>query len=682
LFAGGNAYNEEFRNEMRLTNTSSKILLDTVQKGRYEDNETVQKFSMAFKDFEVFRQRVLALQVTAHESNNYYSNLASILAAFILELSHSDLQLHMAIKLLSQLEVNAAIARGLGFDIFSRGYFLDPNEYRMYVEYITNEDTIMKIMRPLAGPTIMKQFDEFITIPYYNQYHNMSRYALDNPYWNLTQVDPLYWYDIMTNRTTNMFEMQHYLTRLLSQRTKSDMNSASSAISIVIIFSALIFLCSLVSAFVFSQAITGPWKRLIKNQDIMIKRFIPKGFLRIIKCYRISEITLGRSVSRDLSVLFCDIRNFTAMSESMTPAQIFNYLNNYLAIIGPIIRKNGGHIDKFMGDGILACFPAITTGIKASIEIQEAINTMNRQESKEFGDLRVGIGVHCGPVIAGTIGEHERMEGTIISDNVNLASRLETLTKAFRAKILTTQDAMKRVRNLKDIHYRPLGYVRVKGKKNHVKVYEVIDPEMEPWKSETSKQFKEAVDLMLGHNYEQSMNILREIVSKHPQDIGAAKVYNSCCSYLKQTIEQMKQLSLDMALKQPTMKDVFEVFVHNERSEENLTCWTLIEQYKNCHSEQDRIIVTKRIYKDYLGKNAKHLVNTNQTNTSLIREAIKQYDENLVYPEPDILNDLQTELELLMNDTFIRFKKSQEFIRAFNSSLPYPLVHIMDDEML
>lgn len=137
---------------------------------------------------------------------------------------------------------------------------------------------------------------------------------------------------------------------------------------------------------------------------------------------------------RTLTYLFCDIRGFTAMSEKKDPSQVISIVNFYLNLQSNIIKENGGDIDKFIGDEVMASFCGENATIKAlqsAIEIQKAIGEANQQREKEnLTVCEVGIGINQGEVIVGNIGSQDRMDFTSIGLNVNLASRLCSLAKA------------------------------------------------------------------------------------------------------------------------------------------------------------------------------------------------------------------------------------------------------------
>lgn len=215
----------------------------------------------------------------------------------------------------------------------------------------------------------------------------------------------------------------------------------------------------------------------LKEVNQAYSRFVPIEFLNFLNKQNIREIKLGEQVQREMSILFSDIRSFTELSEKMSPSDNFNFLNSYLSRMGPIVRSNNGFIDKYIGDGIMALFPGCPEhALNSAIKMQEEVRIYNQHRMNySYNSIRVGIGIHTGPMILGTIGEDERMETTVISDAVNLASRMEGLTKIYGAYILISEFTFKTLKNPDQYKYRILDRVKVKGKSNTIAVYEIFN---------------------------------------------------------------------------------------------------------------------------------------------------------------------------------------------------------------
>lgn len=261
--------------------------------------------------------------------------------------------------------------------------------------------------------------------------------------------------------------------------------------------------------------------------------FVPMEFLKFLNKESIIDVKRGDQIQQEMTVVFTDIRSFTDISESMTPKENFDFLNSYLGLVGPLVRSNGGFIDKYIGDAIMALYPASPDdAVKAALEIQKTIYEYNLGRAKKnMMQISIGTGIHTGLLMLGILGEDERVDSTVISDNVNLASRIEGLTKKFGANIIiseTTYEGMQ-VRGLYSFRY--LGMIRVKGKKHPVGVYEVLDG---CFADERERKVKSASILSKGieefkkGDFRLAGAYFRKGAEKYPAD-SAFKVYLEIC---------------------------------------------------------------------------------------------------------------------------------------------------------
>ena len=189
------------------------------------------------------------------------------------------------------------------------------------------------------------------------------------------------------------------------------------------------------------------------------------------------DVQVSDSVQKDIAVLFSDIRSYTKLAEGMKPTEVFAMLNEYFgAIIVPIVR-NGGFVDKFIGDAIMALFPNdAERALIAAIEMRE--NLISHNESRvQAGQppIETGVGLHRGTVTLGTVGTSDRMETTVIGDSVNLASRVESLTKTYKTPILLTHSVYESLPNPDNFDLREIDIVRVRGKEEPIRIYESYD---------------------------------------------------------------------------------------------------------------------------------------------------------------------------------------------------------------
>ncbi len=259
---------------------------------------------------------------------------------------------------------------------------------------------------------------------------------------------------------------------------------------VLLVFVYIVFL--IINHFFFTRNL---WLEIVRpTYGIIVAVIATLGyrFLFEEKQKKIIKDMFGRYVSKDVveflvnnppalggkrveaTVLFADIRNFTTLSEKLSPEAIVKILNDYFSLVTRDIHANRGMVDKFIGDGIMAVFGvpvfypdhalmAVKTALRMKVRIEEL---------QEKYPIRVGIGINSGLMICGNIGSHDRMDYTVIGDSVNQAARLEALTKEFNAQIIISESTYEKVKD--HIEARDLGWVRVKGKEQEIHIYEVL----------------------------------------------------------------------------------------------------------------------------------------------------------------------------------------------------------------
>lgn len=240
-----------------------------------------------------------------------------------------------------------------------------------------------------------------------------------------------------------------------------------------------IFIQAFILSIRFSRAFSTieSMKDNLQQYNQAYSRFVPEEFLKYLHKESILDIRLGDQVQETMSILFLDIRDFTQRSERMSPAETFGFINEYLGRVGPLIRDHDGFIDKYLGDGLMALFPGKPgDAVEAGLAIQRAVQTFNQELMQQnLAPIRIGIGIHTGLLMLGTVGEAERMDGTVISDAVNLAARTEGLTRIYGVSMIVSQDTLFHLDDPTRYSYRFLGKVRVKGKDEPVSIFEFFD---------------------------------------------------------------------------------------------------------------------------------------------------------------------------------------------------------------
>ncbi len=271
----------------------------------------------------------------------------------------------------------------------------------------------------------------------------------------------------------------------------------------------------------------------LSSVNLSLERFVPHEFLSFLDKSSIIDVHLGDQALKDLTILFSDIRSFTTLSESMTPQENFNFLNSYLERVGPIIRDHGGFIDKYIGDAIMALFPRCPEdALDASIAIQSTVRAYN-EERVGWGHrpIQVGIGLNTGQAMLGIIGERMRLESTVISDTVNLASRIENLTKFYRTDVLVSGELVRKLGKDPAYDFRLIDRVTVKGKSAACDLYELISSHAEADRAlllSSRDAFLTAVRLFKGKNYSGAAEAFKQLCAKNPS-YQVSRVYLSRC---------------------------------------------------------------------------------------------------------------------------------------------------------
>jgi adenylate cyclase len=192
-----------------------------------------------------------------------------------------------------------------------------------------------------------------------------------------------------------------------------------------------------------------------------------------------AALSVNTGTRQDLTVLFSDIRGFTPMSEKMQPEEVVTLLNEYLSAMVDVIFRNGGFLDKYIGDGIMAVFTAprrrenhAQLAVRAACEMLQTIDRMKEDWAKAGKQVfEIGIGINSGEMVVGNIGSEKRMDYTAIGDNVNLAARLESLNKQYGSRLIVSEETYSRVRDY--VEARDLGLTTVKGKGAEIRVFEI-----------------------------------------------------------------------------------------------------------------------------------------------------------------------------------------------------------------
>jgi adenylate cyclase len=252
-------------------------------------------------------------------------------------------------------------------------------------------------------------------------------------------------------------------------------------------------------------------------------RFVPNEFVRALGYQNITEVTLGDNVEKEVTVFFNDIRGYTTLAETMTPAENFNFVNAFHGRMGPLVEQYGGFINQYLGDAIMALFTQNpVNALRAAIGMQLVLQTYNQERSRKNRiPIHMGIGIHTGPLIMGIIGDQNRLDAATIADSVNTSSRIESLTKHFGVSILLSEESLKKIDAPQAFKFRYLGKVQVKGKNEPIGIYECFDgdtPELQEMKSKTLADFEKGLTSYYKRDFYQAADAFNKVLRTNPND--------------------------------------------------------------------------------------------------------------------------------------------------------------------
>jgi predicted ATPase/class 3 adenylate cyclase len=258
-------------------------------------------------------------------------------------------------------------------------------------------------------------------------------------------------------------------------------------------------------------------------------RFVPKDFLRNLSRDDINDVGLGEGVEKEMAVMFTDLRGFTDISEGMSPTALMAFLNEHLGFMGPAISRHQGFIDKFIGDAILALFDSgADAAVQAGIAMQRAHAAFNElRVARGDRPVGLGLGIHTGPLTLGTIGNDVRLSCTVLGDTVNLASRVESLTKHYGAPMLITGETVRRLPDPARYGLRVVDSVAVKGRRAAVTLHEVLDAQPEDVAARRrghAPQLAAAQELWRSADFGGAVSILDEIIAADADDRPAVRL--------------------------------------------------------------------------------------------------------------------------------------------------------------
>ncbi len=267
------------------------------------------------------------------------------------------------------------------------------------------------------------------------------------------------------------------------------------------------------------------------------RRFVPHEFLESLGRRGIGEVELGDSVQKEMSILFSDIRGFTTHVEGMTPEENIGFINAYLRAMEPMIVSSGGFVEGYIGDAILALFDrGAESALTAALSMLRALEPLNRERIHDGKlPIRIGIGINTGPLTLGTIGGPNRIKCGVIGDSVNVAARIESLTRTYGVSLVVSGETLARVARPSDYRVRLVDTVRVVGRHSPVVLHELYDADAEAVrdaKDAADGDWKRARELYCEGDFANAEAAFARYAEKVPGDPVAA-LYRARCAELE-----------------------------------------------------------------------------------------------------------------------------------------------------
>jgi adenylate cyclase len=268
------------------------------------------------------------------------------------------------------------------------------------------------------------------------------------------------------------------------------------------------------------------------------RRYVPFSVVKTLMSR--GKVSKVGGEKKKLSVLFSDINGFTSISEHMHPEKLMAYLSTYFEVMTKSITQKSGTIDKYIGDAIMALWGApiddehhALHACECAVSMIESLQKLNADwKAQNLPELAIRIGIHTGEVVVGNVGSAERLNYTVIGDNVNLASRIEELNKLYQSQIIVSEAIHKLVKEY--FMFRLLDHVAVKGKTKGVYVYELLldQGKVDNRLADYNKEFSKAFSAYKKGKWNEALSAFHKMSKKYPQD-DLVIIYAKRCELFK-----------------------------------------------------------------------------------------------------------------------------------------------------
>ncbi len=274
---------------------------------------------------------------------------------------------------------------------------------------------------------------------------------------------------------------------------------------------------------------------IIRKTKLETQKFIPKQFFKFLGKSSITELELGNKVKKRATTLLCDLKSASDHGKTLSLEENFNFVNSYLNVASPIIRKHGGFVDKYFGDGLLAVFPKPENAIDCAHAIIRSIEVKNRG-LKDLPQVLPRISIHTGEVVFGIVGEEERKSPSIISDVIDLANKIEEINNYLQTKLIFSKSVLDDLSSRYRLAYRYLGSLTIEDNID-LSLFESLDVYSREKRERLIKfkgTFENGVRLYNQKDYTEAKEHFEQILKSVSNDMPSYIYFNKACQKMKE----------------------------------------------------------------------------------------------------------------------------------------------------
>jgi class 3 adenylate cyclase len=429
---------------------------------------------------------------------------------------------------------------------------------------------------------------------------------------------------------------------VIDMSAQGDVISATSTVVWISVVVSGSFIIGILAGIGMAYSITGPWRRLSKLQDATIRKFVPSGFMKLVNTKSITDMVLGKYVERDITMLLVEIKN---MKTTGGPSETLHFLNDFLSTTCPIVRKNGGFVDRYTGDGFTALFRDSKSAMVSAVEIQSQVEVYNSRASHQ---IVVGVTTHSAYALIGTVGENERMDGCVISKESSVNPRLQTVGDKLEAPIVATRQALSN-----RINHRFLGTVT--HKQLPIEVFEVFGFG-DALKRASTDVFNAAAKAFDKKQFFKAKEIFDKVINMNNEDKVAQSMARMCKKIIDQVELDLHRMRANEILAILPLRNALEEQCKKEFSTENIDLWKHIQTFRTMTDPVEMERFAKQLYSTYCDINGECSVNI----TDITRNTVKK---KLFDPEykidKNLFDKLNIEIVSNLEDTAARFKDTE-----------------------